>query len=74
MWANAQHDDRPAKYRWRPLRKLCNSIPCTRVVQQVPGLVLYFTQQQTHKNYNNVISQHTFPAVQYNLPSAQQVT
>jgi len=26
-----------------------------------------------HKNYNNVISQHTFPAVQYNLPSTQQV-
>ena len=45
----------------------------TRVVQQVPGLVLYFIQQQTHKNYNNVISQHTFPAVQYNLPSDQQV-
>jgi len=34
---------------------------------------LYFTQQQTHKNYNNVIFQRTFPAVQYNLPSAQQV-
>ena len=37
----------------------------TRVVQQVPGLVLYFTQQQMHKNYNNVISQHTFLALQH---------
>jgi len=47
--------------------------PNMRVVQQVPGLVLYFTQQQTHKSCKNVISQHTFSAVQYNLPSAQQV-
>ena len=47
--------------------------PNMRVVQQVAGLVLYFTQQQTNENYDNVISQHTFHAVQYNLPSAQQV-
>jgi len=46
---------------------------CTRVVQQVPGLMLYFTQQQMRKNYYDVISQHTLPTVQYNLPSAQQV-
>jgi len=29
MWANAQRDGRPAKYRWRPSRKFFNSIPCT---------------------------------------------
>jgi len=29
MWANAQRDGRPAKYRWRPLRKFCMSIPGT---------------------------------------------
>ena len=29
MWADAQHDGRPAEYRWRPLRKFRNSIPCT---------------------------------------------
>ena len=29
MWADAQRDGRPAKYRWRPLRKFRNSIPCT---------------------------------------------
>jgi len=23
MWANAQRDGRPAKYRWRPPRKVC---------------------------------------------------
>ena len=28
MWADAQRDDRPAEYRWRPLRKFGNSIPC----------------------------------------------
>ena len=29
MWVNAQRDGRPAKYRWRPLQKFNNSIPCT---------------------------------------------
>ena len=29
MWADAKRDGRPAEYRWRPLRKLCNSIPCS---------------------------------------------
>jgi len=29
MWADAQRDGRPAKYRWRPLRKFRNFIPCT---------------------------------------------
>ena len=29
MWADAQLDGRPAEYRWRPLRKYRNSIPCT---------------------------------------------
>jgi len=29
MWADAQCDGRPAECRWRPLRKFCNSIPCT---------------------------------------------
>jgi len=29
MWADAQRDGRSAKYRWRPLRKFRNSIPCT---------------------------------------------
>jgi len=29
MWADAQHDSRPAKYTWCPLQKLHNSIPCT---------------------------------------------
>jgi len=29
MWADAQRDGRPAEYRWRPLRKLFNSIPRT---------------------------------------------
>jgi len=28
MWAEAQRDGRPAGYRWRPLRKFRNSIPC----------------------------------------------
>ena len=28
MWADAQRDGRPAEYRWRPLRKFRNSIPC----------------------------------------------
>jgi len=28
MWANAQRDGHPAEYRWRPLRKFRNSIPC----------------------------------------------
>jgi len=30
MRANAQRDGRPAEYSWRPLQKLCNSIPCTK--------------------------------------------
>jgi len=29
MWVDAQRDGRPAEYRWRPLRKFRNSIPCT---------------------------------------------
>ena len=29
MWADAQRDGRPAEYRWRPVRKFRNSIPCT---------------------------------------------
>jgi len=29
MWADAQRDGRPVEYRWRPLRKFRNSIPCT---------------------------------------------
>jgi len=29
MWADAQRDGRRAEYRWRPLRKFRNSIPCT---------------------------------------------
>jgi len=29
MWADAQRDGRSAEYRWRPLRKFRNSIPCT---------------------------------------------
>jgi len=29
MWADAQCDGRPAEYRWRPLQKFHNSIPCT---------------------------------------------
>ena len=29
MRADSQRDDRPAEYRWRPLRKFRNSIPCT---------------------------------------------
>jgi len=29
MWADAQRDGRPAEYRWLPLRKFRNSIPCT---------------------------------------------
>jgi len=29
MWADAQRDGRPAKYKWHPLRKFRNSIPCT---------------------------------------------
>ena len=29
MWADAQCDGRPAKYRWRPLWKFHNSVPCT---------------------------------------------
>jgi len=29
MWADAQRDGRTAEYRWRPLRKFRNSIPCT---------------------------------------------
>jgi len=29
MWAAAQHDGHPAEYRWRPLQKFCNPIPCT---------------------------------------------
>jgi len=29
MWADAQRDSFHAEYRWRPLRKFRNSIPCT---------------------------------------------
>jgi len=29
MWPDAQRDGRPAEYRWRPVRKFHNSIPCT---------------------------------------------
>jgi len=29
MWANAQRDGRPAEYRWCPLKKFSDSIPCT---------------------------------------------
>jgi len=29
MWADAQRDGRPDKYRWRPLRNFRNSIPCS---------------------------------------------
>jgi len=29
MSADAQRDGRPADYRWRPLQKFRNSIPCT---------------------------------------------
>jgi len=29
MWADAQRDGCPVKYRWRPLQKFRNSIPCT---------------------------------------------
>ena len=29
MWDDAQRDGRPAEYRWRPLQKFRNSIPCT---------------------------------------------
>jgi len=28
MWADAQRNGCPAEYRWRPLRKFCNSISC----------------------------------------------
>jgi len=29
MCADAKRNGRPTEYRWRPLRKFCNSIPCT---------------------------------------------
>jgi len=29
MWTDAERDGRPAEYRWRPLRKFRNFIPCT---------------------------------------------
>jgi len=29
MWADTQHDSRLAEYRWHPLQKFRNSIPCT---------------------------------------------
>jgi len=29
IWADAQRDGRSAEYRWRPLQKFRNSIPCT---------------------------------------------
>jgi len=29
MWADAQGDGRPPKYRWHPLQNFSNSIPCT---------------------------------------------
>jgi len=29
MWVDAKRDDRPAEYRWCPLRKFHNSRPCT---------------------------------------------
>jgi len=29
MWADAHGDGRPAEYRWHPVRKFRNSIPCT---------------------------------------------
>jgi len=29
MWADAQRDGRPVEYRWSPLRKFRNSIPCS---------------------------------------------
>ena len=31
MWADAKRDGRPAEYRWRPLQKFRNSIPCRLV-------------------------------------------
>jgi len=33
MWADAQGDGRQAEYRWRPLRKFCDSIPCTTLLE-----------------------------------------
>ena len=33
-WADAQRDDRPAKYRWRRLRKFRNFIPCRPTTPQ----------------------------------------
>jgi len=29
MWPDAQRDVCPAEYKWRPLQKFRNSIPCT---------------------------------------------
>ena len=29
MWVDTQRDGRPAEYRWHPLQKFHNSIPCT---------------------------------------------
>ena len=39
MWANAQRDDRPAEYRWRPLfiaavwLTLTSRVPCSNAAQ-----------------------------------------
>ena len=49
MWANAQHDGRPAEYRWRPLlnaavwltsttRVLCSNAAKTRNLLKLPGV------------------------------------
>ena len=41
MWANAQRDDRPAEYRWRPVLNAakfasCPLLKCSAVTQTLP--------------------------------------
>jgi len=49
MWAYAQRDGRPAKYRWRTLRKFRNSIPCTTPQSLTEGR--YSSAVQSHCQY-----------------------
>ena len=43
MWANAQHDDRPAEYKWRPLSNpavwLCSNATKTRNPLKFAGVL-----------------------------------
>jgi len=47
MWADAQRDARPAEYKWHPLRKFCNSIPCTTPQSLAEARCQYIRERKT---------------------------